>query len=33
MLGRVFSSLDLIAYALAISIGAYADRWFRLAHR
>lgn len=33
LIGRVFSALDLIAYALAISIGAYADRWFRSAHR
>jgi len=32
LLGRVFSTLDLIAYALAISIGAYTDRWFRSAH-
>lgn len=31
LLGRVFSTLDLIAYALAISVGAYADRRFRLA--
>ena len=33
LLGRVFSTLDLIAYALAISIGSSADRWFRSAHR
>lgn len=31
LLGRVFSTLDLVAYALAISIGACADRRFRLA--
>ena len=33
LLGRVFSPLDLIAYAMAISIGTCADRWFRPVHR
>ena len=33
LLGRVFSTLDLIAYALAISVGTCADHWFRSAHR
>lgn len=30
LLGRVFSTLDLLAYASAIAVGAYADRRFRL---